>query len=176
MNSCLIIHHDKPLVSPLPLNTKRWKGTWVVQLVKHLTSAQVIVARILGLSPALGLELSLSLPVPPSLPLPLYLPVLTCVLVFSPKNKILKKKKKTVSLEFRLHLIFRNIYFTKFFLVISLEFVVPDTKMYYHVNLAVHTQVWINSLVKINILRQCKMNFIFCFIFEAAAAQLILKL
>ena len=34
--------------------TKYTRGAWVAQSVKHLTSAQVMISRFVGLSPALG--------------------------------------------------------------------------------------------------------------------------
>ena len=82
-------------------------GAWVAQLVKHPTSAQVMISQLVGSSPALGsvltarslepalilcLPLSLSLSLSLSLPLPCSRSV--CVSLSLSKINIKKIKKK----------------------------------------------------------------------------------
>ena len=67
-------------------------GTWVAQLVKYLTSAQVTISQFVSLSPMLGepcfpLSLSLSLSAPHGILSLSFCPLLSCALSFS-QNKI----------------------------------------------------------------------------------------
>ena len=78
------------------IRTKRNRGAWVAQSVKHLTSAQVMISQFVGLSPVSGSVLTAqSLLGILSLPLSLCpSPACKRVLVLSLKINTLKKKNR----------------------------------------------------------------------------------